>query len=127
LGKRGGRRVGAGAPVGNVNAGKKPVLPVELERLDSVEAIMAAQRRVIQDVYEGRIGSRAAGAANHGLQTLLDHHLQAKKLTELEGYFTRVKLLLDAEDARGKEKDAAKQDDREDESKSTDSTDSTDS
>ncbi len=121
-GKHGGRRAGAGGRPGNVNRAKKPVLPPELEHLDSVEAIIAAQERVIQDVYSGRIGSRAAGAANHGLQTLLDHHLNSKKLQEYEEYFTRVKNLLDEKDRRELEKDETKQEaqgSQDSESKST--------
>jgi demethoxyubiquinone hydroxylase (CLK1/Coq7/Cat5 family) len=97
-----------------------------LEHLDSVEEILAAQKRVARDVYTGVIGSRAAGSINHALETLLNHHLQAKELAEMQNAFARLKILLkdqEKDETKQHEQDAQPSQDSEDESKPTDSTD----
>ena len=93
-----------GGQLGNLNRMKKPEMPTELDHLDTPEQILAAQKRLILDVYSGRIGSRAAGSVNHALETLLKFHLDSKKLAEYEQYFQRIKTLLDSQEEAAKRK-----------------------
>ena len=68
-----------------------------LDYLNTAEDILAFQKRVIHSLYTGALGSRQAGAINHGLETLLRFHLDSKKLAQYDAYFTRIKNLLDKE------------------------------
>ena len=69
---RGGRRLGAGAPAGNLNGAKK--LPwLESYDLSTPAGVDQFLQQVIRATWMGELGTRAAGALNGSLRLLLEH------------------------------------------------------
>ena len=66
------RKRHSGAPAGNENA-KKSLAWLDTFDLSNPESIDLFLREVIRATWEGRLGTRAAGALNGSLRLLLEH------------------------------------------------------
>ena len=83
---RGGRRRGAGAPVGNVNALKS--LPwVASYDLSTPAGIDSFLQLLVQMVWTGKLGSRSASSINGSLKILIEH----LELSQLEKQVEELK------------------------------------
>jgi hypothetical protein len=84
-GRRGGSRVGAGAPRRNLN-GQRKLAWLSSYDLSTSEGIAEFLRELIKASWTGKIGSRVSGSLNGSLRLLLE----AVHLPELE---RRVRVL----------------------------------
>jgi hypothetical protein len=87
-GKRGGARVGSGAPRSNVNASKS-LAWLESYDLTSSDGVRGFLQEIIKHTWIGDLGTRAASALNGSVRLMLEHEL----LPELE---RRIKVLEDS-------------------------------